>query len=166
MSNEVNEIKKELCQIIRTAEEIVQVIENADLKKIAFNNVLQLLLDVFRSSTLARPVREATITKVRGAPSLSEFINIINPRSHPERIIAIAYYMKKYEEIEEFDKKTLIEKFKEGALPLPANINRDIKIAIRNRWLSRRRQGRTYVYYITVKGIKFIERKIETREET
>ena len=165
MSNEVNEIKKGLSQIVKTAEEIVQVIDNADLKKIAFNNVLQFLLDVFRSSTLVRPVHEATITKVRGALSLSEFINIINPKSHPERIVAIAYYMKKYEEIEEFDKKTLIEKFREAALPLPANIGRDIKVAIRKGWLSRRRQGRTYVYYITIEGIKFIEGKIETREE-
>ncbi|RLF21343.1 MAG: hypothetical protein DRN15_11385 [Thermoprotei archaeon] len=59
----------------------------------------------------------------------------------------------------------LVDKFREAVLALPGNLNRDVKTAVKKGWLSRRRQGRTYVYYITKNGIEFIESKISMKTD-
>ena len=49
---------------------------------------------------------------------------------------------------------------------MPRNISRDINIAVKRGWLTKRRQGNTYTYYINIEGIKFIKSRIGAEEET
>jgi len=153
----MNSIEK----IVKNAEKVVQSIEDNELRKIAFQIILEKLITRELEHITTEEKAEKKIPS-KGKITLAEFLNKANPKTNPEKIVAIAYYMKIYEGISEFTQDDLAERFKRAALPLPGNMPRDIRIAIKKGFLERVREKGKYKYYITQSGIDFVEKLLKS----
>ena len=120
--------------------------------------------ELVSSSTKEVKIRGVGVSTQRSGSlervSLREFINMLEPRpkTSVEWITAFAYYMKYYENKHTFSSKEIKEYFKAAGEPIPSNIPRDLKNALRRGYIALDRESKSY--YITRLGEEFIRGKM------
>ncbi|RLF02755.1 MAG: hypothetical protein DRK00_09620 [Thermoprotei archaeon] len=162
------ELEEKLKALAKKAEEIANTVSN-EYRIEVFARTYGFLLRLHEDE-LAKIRREAEVISVAREISeikelsLPEFLGQIELKNNPERMTAIAYYMRIVEGLEEFTLKDLLERWREAALKMPGNPRRDLREAIRRGWISPTSDKKQY--YITRTGIKFIENKLKPVESS
>jgi len=165
MEEETQEMLKKI------ARQVAEIANNVgeEYRKEAFAIILEFLLQLKKDELIQRAKTPlAIIPASRGIDlqrlTLVEFLKRVDVESNPERMVAIAYYMKYKENIEEFTLNDLLERWKIAGLKMPGNPRRDFKEAIKKAWISPTMEGKKY--YITNDGITFIESRLGSEEST
>jgi hypothetical protein len=84
-----------------------------------------------------------------GRQSLREYLDEVQPKRNPDKILAIAKYLSN--ETENFTRKQVQERFRDAAEPVPGNYGRDFTWCVRNGWLAPV-AGSQDEYYVTKAG--------------
>lgn len=159
-SNLVDRLKKAVEQALEAS----SIVENPELRKIAFENLLKKLIDLALKIEAISPTKEEKErTVLEEKLSLPEFISKVDPKTNPERITCILHYLKHYENTTEATLEDVLERFKEAALKRPANPRRDLRAAIQKGWVSPSVDKEGF-YYITRTGESLIENKLKETE--
>ncbi len=90
-----------------------------------------------------------------GKLSLREYINTHNATKIPQQIVAIGFHCQTKSKAESFAREELEKGFKEGKVPKPANLVRDIATAITRGWIAE--SGEDDQYYVTGTGESALE---------
>lgn len=85
-----------------------------------------------------------------GKLSLREYINTHNATKIPQQIVAIGFHCQTKAKSEVFTREALEKGFKEGKVPKPGNLPRDISTAIARGWIAEGDEADQY--YVTVTG--------------
>lgn len=93
--------------------------------------------------------------------SIREFLLKYEPKRNPDKITAIALFLKKKMNKKTFSKTDIIESFENAAEPVPKNLGRDIRWALKSGWIAAK-TGEDDVYYITGTGQTAVEEKFPT----
>jgi hypothetical protein len=90
--------------------------------------------------------------------SLREFLNEVEAKRMPDKIVSIGEYLISHAGQEDFSADDLRNGFRSAAEPLPANFNRDFQWTISNGWVAEdpRSPG---TYYVTHSGRAAIQAK-------
>jgi hypothetical protein len=98
-----------------------------------------------------------TISNDLQAPSLSvrEYMDIHQPKRNPDKITAIGCFLNEYRAKSTFTKSDLEILFQEAAEPIPGNLPRDLKWAIRAGWVAVKPDDKS-VFYVTKKGVDVV----------
>lgn len=160
METQVELIEK-LKNLVKQAKEVADIVNN-EYRVEAFARTYEFLLHIYEKE-LIRLIEVPAVTKplVTKSMSLPEFLSRIKLKSNPQRITAIAYYIRFIENINEFTLEDLLNRWKAAALKMPGNPRRDLRIAIRRGWISPTENKK---YYITNKGIEFIDNQLKSTE--
>jgi hypothetical protein len=99
--------------------------------------------------------------------SLREFIIEHDAQRVPDKITAIGQYINKYRNTKNFNRANLIKLFEEAGEPVPKNISRDIKWALKIGWISGCSDNKSN-FWVTNSGIKAIDDNfsIETKRKS
>ena len=93
------------------------------------------------------------ITDKREKVSLGEFVHQHEPTTYPEKVLAIAAYLKEFRTRESFSPEDIRPLFRTiGDVP-PANFGRDFRIAISNSWVAPDDRDPN-AFYVTSIGLK------------
>ena len=85
--------------------------------------------------------------------SLGEFVHKYEPTTYPEKILAIATYLKDFREKENFSPEDINPLFRQmGDIP-PRNFSRDFRVTIINSWIAANHDDPN-TYYVTDLGLK------------
>ena len=90
-----------------------------------------------------------------GKLSLREYINSHNATKIPQQIVTIGYHCQTKNKAENFTREELEKGFKEGKIPKPANLVRDIATAITRGWIAESDEDDQY--YVTGTGESALE---------
>ncbi|MEB3861120.1 MAG: hypothetical protein GSR84_02735 [Desulfurococcales archaeon] len=136
MKNNFEALKELLETLINISSEAVKNVPE-EYRKDAFIETYKHLLSIYvqpRVTPREAPSSETIIDKL----SLPEFINKLKrePKANKEWITVFAYYIKYYENNNFFDKKEIVEYFKQTGRKIPANISRDLKDAVRHGYIA------------------------------
>ena len=90
------------------------------------------------------------------ALSLREFMDSVLPKRNPDKLTAIAVFLKRHRAMPTFMRADLTKGFEDAAEPMPGNLGRDVKWAVKNGWIapSSEEQGS---YYVTSAGEQAVE---------
>lgn len=88
--------------------------------------------------------------------SIREFLDKSNARRIPDKIAAIGYYYETHDNRSVFSQDDLVRGFESAAEPVPRNISRDIKWAIRAAWIAPK-VGQKGMYYVTHAGKQAVD---------
>lgn len=120
-------------------------------RKITFSELARILLLIAQSSGIPNTLEESPSEQTLPTQvTIREFLNDKNASTNPQKIAAVAAYLKDRDY-----KSVTIEVFKQNferaAEPVPRNITRDIRDAVRFGWIaeSHKEQG---AYFITATG--------------
>jgi len=91
------------------------------------------------------------VTDEPDGDSLATYIRSSNAKSGPEKITAIASFLKKHRTMTTFDRQVLERSFSEAAESVPKNIPRDLKMAVKSGWIAVK-PGEVGTYYVTGGG--------------
>lgn len=143
----VNEkIAKQMMVAVLTGDNIQPNISQSNAKK-------------FHDSSKTEELPEdSTISNAQPELSLREFLSQKEASRNPDKIAAIALYLKQYRKRNLFSKSDIIEGFEMAAEPVPANISRDLRWTLKNGWIAPK-TGDNDLYYITSTGQNVVEQK-------
>lgn len=91
-----------------------------------------------------------------GIGSISEYMDKLKPKRHPDKILAIAAYMTNKKSQKYFTSQEIKPYFSKAGEPMPANFTRDFDWVISTRWIAEADDKRG-AYYVTNKGMRVIE---------
>lgn len=94
----------------------------------------------------------------RPALTIGEFVRDSEPKRHPDRITAIAVYLREYRGQDVFSPADIVEGFEEAGEPAPGNISRDLKWAVSNKWIAPKSDVRGG-YFVTNSGMEAVAQK-------
>lgn len=114
------------------------------------------------ATTAARPTTpSSTVAPIAlegegPALSLREFMDSVLPKRNPDKLTAIAVFLKRHRAMPTFMRADLTKGFEEAAEPMPGNLARDVKWAVKNGWIapSSEEPGN---YYVTSAGEHAVE---------
>lgn len=93
---------------------------------------------------------------------LSTFVQEFDPSSHPERAVAIAYYLEAYEDQDTFTVKDIRNGYEQCRFNPPANLSDALSSCEAKGWVMRKgKEGQTTVRQLTKSGIEEVEEVIE-----
>jgi len=90
--------------------------------------------------------------------SVREYLNQHKPNRIPDKITTIGCYLKQHRGVSSFTKDDLVKAFEEAAEPIPKNLARDLKWAVRIGWIAPK-PGEKGVYYVSNKGEQAVRQK-------
>ena len=90
--------------------------------------------------------------------SVQEFLVSCAAKRNPDKILAIGYYLKNFQEKDEFITSDIVKNFQDAAEKVPQNISRDIRWAVQSSWIAKK-TGMKDTYYVTNTGIQVVENK-------
>lgn len=104
---------------------------------------------------------QATRTRRRGAQSLREYLDAVDAKRNPDKILAIARHT-----IDGLSKGTVTRdevrgRFKDAAEPVPGNYGRDFTWVVKNGWLAPDAADKNE-YYVTDTGDAALDAKFST----
>jgi len=89
---------------------------------------------------------------------LSTFVQEFDPSSHPERIVAIAYYREAYEDKDTFLTSDIREAYERARFQKPSNLSDSIAGAEDKGWVHRKgKNGQATVRQLTNQGVEMVE---------
>lgn len=94
------------------------------------------------------------------ADSIANYLNVVAAKTIPQKIAAIANFMKKNEGKATFKQNDLEEAFENAAESVPGNLSRDVKDTVRSGWIAAKR-GERGTYYVTGPGSDAVKAKFE-----
>ena len=148
---------------LKHAEEIANLAEER-YRVEAFIKTYEFLLELLKMKyvSVVEYAEETTVPEVLMEElSLPEFIARVNPKSNPERMVVIAYYMRYMEKIERFTLNDIMDRWVKVALKKPGDPNRDFKVTIRKGWISHANGD----FRLTVTGKRFVESLLRSKEK-
>ncbi len=95
-----------------------------------------------------------------GSPNMSirEYMNECLAQRIPDKIAAIGAFLRKHRGQQSFTRSDLEIMFEEAAEPIPRNMPRDIKWAVRVGWVAQK-SGDKGVYYVTHPGMNAVQNR-------
>lgn len=107
-----------------------------------------------------RPPTEATGSGPNGGtPQLTvgEYLRGVGAKRNPDKIAAIAAYLKQHREIERFSKEDIKSEFPNAGESVPANFPRDFSWTVNAKWIAVDSSGGKNQHYITSTGLKAVD---------
>jgi hypothetical protein len=129
-------------------------------------SIMNLLLGGAASSVHQVGARENTISAPR-APiaeyderpmSLREYLDAVEPKRNPDKIVSIAEFLSSREGQHDFTSEDLKGRFRTAGEAPPGNFSRDFAWTIQNGWIAEDAQKPSF-YYVTQRGKQAIEQK-------
>lgn len=159
-----DELLEKIRVVLKQAEEIANFADEK-YRVEAFVKTYEFLLGLLKLKCVPTIAESAEKVIIPEMPlkelSLPEFVSKANPRSNPERMVVIAYYITFIEGKKEFTFEDVMERWKKAALKMPANPRRDFRVAIRRGWISHANG----TYYLTKSGKEFVESLLKGKEK-
>ena len=90
--------------------------------------------------------------------SLREFMDTALPKRNPDKLTAIAVFLKRHRATPTFKPAALEKGFEDAAEPKPGNLPRDIKWAVKNGWIAPSSET-PGSYYVTSAGEQAVEER-------
>jgi hypothetical protein len=90
--------------------------------------------------------------------TLGEFVEESGARSNVDKIVAIAVYKTRYDNVSDFSRQDMNTWFQEAGEPVPGNLPRDVSVARTARYIAPRGAGSTQ-FYVTTTGFKALDQK-------
>lgn len=152
-----------LKEIVDIAQDAVSGIKDDSLKQIAFQKILDsLLISVpapsAHSTGNMMETRQEPITSSQNIPeNISEFFGQKNPKTHPEIVLAMAYYFH-YRGTREFTVGEVINAYTMLLIPKPKNPTDIINQNIRKSFIAKadKQKESKQAYYITKYGLDYV----------
>jgi len=151
---------KKLKSIVDQAQEAVQDVEDESLKKIAFQKVLDTLLNPVQTtpppgSSLGQVQKQTQDTTM--GDNLSEFFTQKGPKSHPDMVLTFAHFFH-YKGGGDFNVGDVISAYKKVLIPAPKNPTDIINQNIRKGFINKqdRQKDSKQAYQITKYGIDYV----------
>jgi hypothetical protein len=103
---------------------------------------------------------------VKGKKSIKEFMLSKGPRTDNDKLLAIGYYLEKYEGMESFNAKDLEDGFEEAKEPMPGNINLTVIRNIQKGFIMELKEKKDSLkaWNLTNTGEKQVENKFQKEE--
>jgi len=100
------------------------------------------------------PTAAPAFTRPPDATSIGEYIESLEARRNPDKIVAIGLYIKKYQGNNTFVKEDLKRYFQQAGETPPANINRDVRATLAAKWIAPATDpnAEPNTYWVTNKG--------------
>lgn len=100
-----------------------------------------------------------TITR---SMDLSTFVQEFDPRNHPERATAIAYYLEAYEGEDTFTVKDIRDGYERCRFNPPANMSDVVGSTEDKGWVMRKgKNGQTTIRQLTKSGIEMVQEEVD-----
>jgi hypothetical protein len=90
--------------------------------------------------------------------SLAEFVNDSGAKRGPDKITAIAHYLKKIRGQQTFTRPNIEQGFVDAGDSVPGNLPRDMKWAVKAGWIAAK-PGQSGTYYVTGSGSQTVQAK-------
>lgn len=134
-------------------------------EQIAKEIISMVLAGDSRSSTTQQPTTSVSsqpseLSSTSKKKSLREYLNEVNARKNPQKILAIAHYLSTHMGKGMVSVTNIRPQFRLANEPLPANLNRDFQTAAQNGWIAPDHEGYK-MFYITQTGLDALENKFE-----
>lgn len=94
--------------------------------------------------------------------SVAEFLEDIKPKNDVERTACFGYYLEKYDGLESFNRKNIIDCFRRAKQPIPANTSDKIQQCISKCWIMEtgiKSTEKINAYTLTATGEKTVKNK-------
>lgn len=131
------------------AKEIISMVLNGDSR-----------VSVTPKPSISMPSQPPELPLASKKKSLREYLNEVNARKNPQKILAIAHYLYAYMGKGTVSVTDIKPQFKLANEPLPANLNRDFHTAAQNGWIAPDHDDYK-MFYITQTGLAALENKFE-----
>lgn len=123
-------------------------------RKVSYDQVkkiTQLVLSDAVTSQTTEPKSSSleSTTPSTSQTSLVQFLEQTQAQRSPDKITAIIYYLREYQHLPVSTKDDISQAFEAAMLPLPKNLNRDIRWAEKNGWIAEK-SGQGGFYLTTV----------------
>lgn len=159
--------QKELKDIIIKAQVAVEDVKDEELKKIAFQKILDSLLN--KSHEDIKTINNEPHQKegVEEKIDISSLFSKKNPKSHPDIVLTIAYYFH-YNKGGGFNIEDLLSSYKKLLIPKPTNPTDNINKNIRKRLIMKleKEKDSKQSYQITKDGIDYVNNRFKGRLST
>ncbi len=152
---------------IRNFKEKIELAKKYAADEIEFKDeifLVALLKEVFGKDSLKKDsavTQASTISKEANVKQLSirEFLNEKKPTNDVERVLAIGYFLEKYESLNNFNFDDIKNAFIKSKETLPQNIHDKINMNIRKGHIAElpEKKDEKKSYYLTATGEKFVE---------
>jgi len=123
--------------------------------------------ELFRSREGVPTAPITTAPKVEGKPleglSLVEFLNAKNPKSHPDKVVAMAYYLHHYRGVKIFTVDDINECYSEARISRSANLNATINKNIAKGYImeAQEKKENKKAWMITQTGERYVESNLK-----
>lgn len=102
------------------------------------------------------PVISMKVADIDSKTSPAEFLNKYGPKRNPDKILALAVYLKHHDNRSKFNPGEIKRLFRDAGEVLPANFTRDFKWVISSGWIARDSDEKD-AYYVTTTGCNVLE---------
>lgn len=150
----------QLKNAVNDAQKAVEGIEDESLKKIAFQKVLDKLLNNQENNAESVSTKENFHPTETGMEEdISEFIHGKNLKSNTDIVVAIAYFYH-FQKDEHFTVNEVKKIYKKVLIPLPKNPTDIINQNIRKGFVSKQdeKKEKKQAFHITRKGIEYVKK--------
>lgn len=107
----------------------------------------ELLPEAPKTDTASRKERET---------ELAEFLNQVQAKRTPDKLTAIAYFLRQQRQQLEITKADILAAFEQAMEPVPKNLNRDLRWAEKLGWIAEK-PNQAGSFYLTQKGQTIVE---------
>jgi hypothetical protein len=125
--------------------------------------ILQVALGEVNGRGSAAEPRKGTEASEKQRPRLAlrEYLDAIDARSNPEKIVAFGSYLRDHVGQEDFTRDDMKASFRSAGESLPANLPRDFGSAAQHGWIAEdpAKAGR---FYVTRKGDEAVKRRADS----
>lgn len=118
--------------------------------------------DVARQVIEAAKALGATGAKLKApstAKSLTEFINLLHPKTDPDRVVCCAYFLQTQRNTEAITTRDLGEAYREAKLPKSSNLSDAVASSVSKGYLAptgKKKEGYAS-YYVTSDGLGYVQ---------
>jgi hypothetical protein len=102
-----------------------------------------------------------TVPRSPSGMSIREFIDEAGAKKNPQIVTAIGQYLIDHEGQERFTRSDVKSKFAQAGEPVPANLGRDVSLAVSSGWVAESSRNE---FYVTESGRHAIESRFEGRK--
>jgi hypothetical protein len=99
--------------------------------------------------------------------AINEFMRTKKLKDDTKRTLAVAYYLDNFERVNTFNIDDLKKRFRLARLSIPANMNDKVNLNIKTGHLAeeKEKKDKKKAWYITNKGIEFVEKELNGGEK-
>lgn len=113
-------------------------------------------LQPFHPAGRSKPTTVTAPQPMSDAVSIGEYLESLEARRNPDKIVAIGLYVKEYQASDTFVKDDIKRYFRQAGETPPANLSRDMRAALTARWIapSAESDAESGSYWVTKKGVQ------------